>query len=117
VVDEPALRKTWMTKRTTTAVLVVSALLLALLWAPWLTRESAERRIVDQFTAAWRGVIDGCGFSCEGCGVKKLARVLTGYSVSIEYACGLLPHDSPAFHEKRTVHVSLLGTVHGLPRP
>ncbi len=105
-----------MTRRTT-AVLVVSALLLVLLWAPWLTRECAERRLVDEFTAAWQGVIDGCGFNCQGCGVKELQRVLTGYAATIEYACGLLPSERPDFHETRRVHVSVFGTIHGLPTP
>jgi hypothetical protein len=105
-----------MAKRIAPAVPFL-ALVLGVFWAPWLTQQYVETRVVQEFDAAWVGVADGCGFSCEGCGVKKSARVLTGYSVSIEYACGLLPHDSPAFHETRTVHVSLLGTVHGLPRP
>jgi hypothetical protein len=100
-----------------TTILAVSALLLGLLWAPWLTREYAERRVVGEFTAAWQGVIDGCGFNCRGCGVKELRRVLTGYVATIEYACGLLPADAPDFHETRRVHVSVFGTVHALPTP
>jgi threonine/homoserine efflux transporter RhtA len=106
-----------MTRRTTTTVLFVSALVLGLLWAPWLSREYAEKRLVDEFAAAWQGVIDGCGFNCQGCGVRNLQRVLIGYAATIEYACGLLPSDRPDFHETRRVHVSVLGTVHGLPTP
>jgi hypothetical protein len=97
---------------------VFIALVVALvLWAPWLTQQYVEARVAQEFNAAWQGVVDGCGFNCESCGVKKLARVLIGCSVSIEYSCGLLPHDSPASHETRTLLVSVLGTVHGLPRP
>jgi len=96
---------------------VFLALVITVLWAPWLTRQYVERRVADEFSAAWQGVVDGCGFNCQGCGIKKVERVLSGYAVHIEYGCGLLPQDSPTFHETRLVHVSVFGTVHGLPRP
>ncbi len=105
-----------MDKRIIPAV-VFLALVIGLVWAPWLTQQYAERRVVDEFRAAWEDVVDGCGFQCEGCGVKTLQRELTGYAATIEYACGLLPSDSSTFHETRLVHVSVFGTVHGLPRP
>lgn len=93
------------------------ALVLGALWAPWLKEQEVERRVVDAFSAAWQGVIDGCGFNCQGCGVKEVQRVLTGYAVDIEYGCGLLPRDSPEYHETHRVCVSVFGTVHGLPMP
>jgi len=103
------------------------ALVLVVLWAPWLTPQRAERRVLDEFDAAWQRVKDGCGFNCRGClrpaafgrgcGVTQLLRVPAGYAVDIEYACGLLPQDSAEFHESRLVYVSAVGTVHGLPKP
>ncbi len=94
------------------------ALMLGLLiWAPWMARQRAETRAGEEFASAWEGIIDGCGFGCEGCGVKAARRILVGYLVEIEYACGLLPYDSPEFHLTDTVYVSPLRTVHGLKTP
>ena len=76
-----------------------------------------ERRVVQRFASEWRGVLDGCGFNCEGCGVVRANRLMVGYSVEIEYACGLVPYDCPEFHLVDAVYVSLFGTVHRLPRP
>jgi hypothetical protein len=105
-----------MAKRVTFAFLVL-AVVLAVLWAPWLTPQYVEGRVVDAFNAAWQRVKDGCGFNCRGCGVTQLQRVPAGYVVHIEYACGLLPEDSAAYHRTGCVYVSVVGTVHGLPRP
>jgi hypothetical protein len=75
------------------AVAVVVILALAsFVWAPWLSEDAARARAVESFTSSWRGVADGCGFNCRGCGVTKVQRQLLGY-------------------------VSPLGTAHGLPRP
>jgi hypothetical protein len=99
-------------------VLVVLVLgLVLLVWSPWLTRAGVETRIRGAFQAAWGGVVDGCGFNCEGCGVVRVERLAAGYRATIEYACGLLPEDSPAYHVTDRVYVSPLGTVHGLPAP
>jgi len=104
-----------MAKRTFAVLILV--VVFGVLWAPWLTPQLAVRRVVDAFNAAWQGIADGCGFNCQECGVTQLQRVPAGYVVHIEYACGLLPEDSPSFHETRGVYVSAVGTVHGLPRP
>jgi hypothetical protein len=97
---------------------VVLALILALvLWSPWLTTAYVERRVIQEFSSAWDGVVDGCGFDCEGCGVIRVSRLTFGYSVEIEYACGLLALDSSEFHLAGMAYVSPLGTVHGLPGP
>ena len=98
------------------AVLIL-VVVFGVLWAPWLTPQRAGRRVVDAFNAAWQGVIDGCGFNCRGCGVTQRHRVPAGYVVGIEYACGLLPENSAAYHRTGYVYVSVAGTVHGLPRP
>jgi hypothetical protein len=92
-------------------------LALVVLWAPWLTPQYAERRALDDFALAWQGVVDGCAFDCAGCGVRSLQRLPTGYAVCLEYACGLQPHDSATSHLTAVLHVSVLGSVHGVPRP
>lgn len=100
-------------------VLLVGAILSVaiLLWSPWITSSRAESLVAEYFSRAWNGVIDGCGFTCVGCGAKQARRLIAGYSVDLEYACGLIPEDSPEFHVLDTVYVSPFGTVHGLNTP
>jgi len=100
------------------ALIVLALIVIALLlWAPWLTRQSAEQRAIDRFNAIWDGVVDGCGFNCRGCGVVGSERTLLGYAVEIEYACGLIPEDIPAYHQLGRAFVSIIGTVTGLEAP
>jgi hypothetical protein len=37
--------------------------------------------------------------------------------VTLEYGCGMLPADTPEYHERTLIFVSSLGTVHGIPKP
>lgn len=97
-------------------LLLVLACALALYWAPWLSAEAAEQRVEAAFTAAWAGVADGCGISCQGCGAKGAARAAFGWRVEIEYACGLLPPDRSEYHRRTLLFVSALGTVHEADR-
>jgi hypothetical protein len=92
-------------------------MLALIVWAPWMTGARAEARAAQAFDTAWRDVSDGCGFNCTGCAARQVRRLPAGYSVELEYACGLLPQDAPEFHQTDTVFVSCLGTVHGLARP
>lgn len=105
-----------MAKRAAVAVLVV-ILIAILVWSPWMTPQQAEGLVMEAFTAAWQGVVDGCGFNCQGCGATASHRQVIGYVVEIEYACGLIPYDSPDFHQVDTVYVSFIGSVHGLAVP
>ena len=89
------------------AVILFALMLLA--WAPWLSPEQAGRIAVDQFTSTWQDVADGCGFNCSGCGVKSVAKTWFGYSVTLEFACGLLPADLPEYHQVEEVFVSFIG--------
>jgi hypothetical protein len=86
-------------------------------WSPWLTQSLAETRAVDSFNKAWSSVIDGCGINCKGCGAINSKRVPFGMEVTLEYGCGLMPEDTPAYHEQATGFVSALGTVHRFPKP
>ena len=86
-------------------------------WSPWLTRSFAETRAVDSFSKAWESVADGCGINCKGCGAVSSQRVPFGVLVTIEYGCGMIPEDTPEYHERTTAFVSTIGTVHGFPRP
>jgi len=94
------------------AIIIILIILLA--WAPWITTNYAEERAVNAFESKQEGIVDGCGFNCEGCGIKSSHRSLFGYSVEIEYACGLLPADTEEYHTKDSIFVSAFGTVHSL---
>ena len=84
------------------------------MWSPWITKNHAEKIVSEKFIAEWQNVSDGCGLNCYGCGVKNSHRTLFGYSVEIEYACGMVLPDSP--NKTSYVFVSFLSTVHGLPK-
>ncbi len=99
----------------TVAALVIVAVLAA--WSPWLGPREAERRAAGAFTAAWRGVVDGCGLNCPGCGARVNERLLFGYSVTLEYGCGIQSITAPEPNRTEMVYVSPLGAVHGLRRP
>lgn len=106
-----------MLRKYSLAILIVSVLVLAFAWSPWLTQSAAEAQAVAWFNHSWQVVTDGCGTNCRGCGAVSSQRVPFGVRVTLEFACGLLPEDSPEYHQKATGFVSAFGTVHGLPRP
>jgi hypothetical protein len=103
------------------AVFGIVILVVLLAWSPWLTQHYAETRAVTVFTKSleksWEHITDGCGSNCSGCGAVESQRVPFGRLVTLEYACGLLPEDSPPYHQRTTAFVSTFGTVHGLPKP
>ncbi len=89
---------------------------LVLLWAPWMTPTRAADAVTRAFSTAWSGVPDGCSLVPPG--VRAVHRgPATGYTVTIVYACGMVPRNSPEFHRRAVVYVSPLATIHGLPRP
>jgi hypothetical protein len=92
---------------------VLAGLAICLAWlSPWVTESFAAARAVYAFEKQWRHTQDGCGFHCKGCGVRNTEKVPFGRTVEIEFACGLLPSDSPEYHRTQTRFVSFLGTVH-----
>jgi hypothetical protein len=106
-----------MPRKISSSILVVFALPILFAWSPWLTRAYAETRAVEAFDKAWEFVVDGCGTNCKGCGTVSSQRVPFGVLVTIEYACGLIPADTPEYHQRATAFVSSLGTVHRIPEP
>ena len=98
---------------TTLAVLLIALFA----WSPWLTVLFTKARAVESFNNSWISVIDGCGTNCKGCGAIEAKRVPFGVKVTLEYGCGLMPEDTPHYHERATGFVSALGTVHGFPKP
>lgn len=106
-----------MIRKFSSLAVVVIALMVLLAWSPWRTGESAEARAVESFNQAWEFVADGCGTQCNGCGAISSRRMPFGVLVTLEYACGMIPADSPEYHRQATAFVSSLGTVHGLPTP
>lgn len=100
-------------KKTLIAITLLGILLIGFAtWSPWMTKNYAETLVTEKFNSSWSGVADGCGFSCTGCGVKASRKTPFGYSVEIEYACGMLPSDSPEYHKMSRKFVSFVGTVH-----
>lgn len=77
-------------------------------WGPWLTKEVAEQKASQAFVASWEGIIDGCGFSCEKCGVKNSRKQPFGYSITIEYGCGMKLGTRIG-----EIFISVIGSVHG----
>ena len=69
--------------------LIIVLFLLALAFSPWLTKESAEKIVMKTFDSEQTGIIDGCGFRCEGCGIESSHKVPFGYLVTIKYKCGM----------------------------
>jgi hypothetical protein len=104
-------------RRTLFLPFVILAVFGILLWSPWITQEAAEQRTEQALQGTWLNVADGCGIGCNGCGAVQLQRVPFGVLVTLEYGCGLLPADTPEYHERTVVFVSTFGTVHGIPRP
>jgi hypothetical protein len=98
-------------------VVLVVSLILLLAWSPWMTAERAGGLAVRSFVNGWQGVMDGCGVSCKGCGIVGAGKTLFGARVELEYACGMLPADTPEYHLRARGFVSAFGTVHGLPKP
>ena len=78
---------------------------------------SAENRVVTSFNKSWKYVADGCGTDCKGCGAVSSTRIPFGILVTLEYGCGMIPEDTPEYHELALAFVSPVGTVHGLPKP
>jgi hypothetical protein len=106
-----------MPRKFSSLILIILSLVIFFAWSPWLTQDSAEFRTVETFNKAWEFVADGCGTNCKGCGVVSSQRIPFGMLVTMEYACGLIPADTPEYHQQATAFVSPFGTVHGLPTP
>lgn len=96
-------------------LVVLVALIVLLVEAPWISVDDAGAAVVRAFTAEWQGVADGCGLNCAGCGVVGTEKHISGYIVEIEYACGILPADVPIDHQRERYYVSPFVTVHKLP--
>jgi hypothetical protein len=106
-----------MTRKRTWAVILLAAVIGLSFWVPWLTQARAEQRAATAFQTSWAGVIDGCGLSCSGCGPVESHWLPFGYSVTLEYACGLIPADTAEYHQRSTGFVPSIGPVFGFPTP
>ncbi len=100
-----------MNQRTLVSIILIVAVLV-LAWAPWITKSYAETRVIYTFEEGQKDIVDGCGFNCVSCGVTNSNKVLFGYSVDIEYGCGMRPLDARHLNNKASLFVSFLGTVH-----
>ena len=101
-----------MNKGVSFTITIILIVILLVVWAPWITKDYAENRVTNSFEESWYGIADGCGFNCVGCGVTNSNKVLFGYSVDIEYGCGMRPTDTRELNEQATIFVSFLKTVH-----
>jgi hypothetical protein len=84
-------------------------------WSPWITQDIASRLAETQFSAAWNGVIDGCGTSGDELGAKDFQKAPFGAYLTLDYQCGLVMPGEPAL--QTTVYVSFVGIAFGYPRP
>ncbi|SDO17476.1 hypothetical protein SAMN05518871_11192 [Psychrobacillus sp. OK028] len=101
-----------MHKKLTLSIIFVVASMILFAFSPWITKDIAEKRALTGFQNQQKDIVDGCGFNCVGCGVVTSEKVLFGYIVRIEYACGLISEDIRENHQKKNVFVSFLGTAH-----
>jgi hypothetical protein len=106
-----------MRRRLSLIAIIALVIFALLLWAPWINGSYAKERAVAEFERAWLNVADGCGFACHGCGASAWKKVPFGAQVTLEYACGMIPANSPEYHQQANVFVSYLGKVYGLPTP
>ncbi len=88
------------------AIIIIIALFA---WAPWMSEAGAKESVNAYFEKRNAGIVDGCGFNCDGCGIKSAEKILFGYAVEVEYACGLLPADSKKYHTIKTINVYSFG--------
>lgn len=95
-----------------TIIVSILTILVLFAWSPWITKDYAEKRILEVFEEGNKGITDGCGFNCVGCGITNSNKVFFGYSVDIEYGCGMRPTDRRDLNERDTKFVSFIGTVH-----
>ncbi|MBI2578965.1 MAG: hypothetical protein HYW26_04610 [Candidatus Aenigmarchaeota archaeon] len=93
-------------------LIIALSVLILIAWSPWITKIYAEKRVVEAFQESQKDISDGCGFNCVGCGINNSNKVLFGYSVDIEYGCGMRPTDRRDLNERATIFVSFIGTVH-----
>jgi len=71
-------------------LLIIIIFLLALLaWSPLQTKDAAERKAMSAFESGQTGIIDGCGFNCDGCGIESSQKIPFGYLVNLKYKCGM----------------------------
>ena len=86
-------------------------------WSPWITKDYAEKIVLESFISEQEGITDGCGFNCDGCGVIGSSNTLFGDIVKIGYSCGFKPYPgSPSPSHVDKLFVSFLGTIHTFSR-
>ena len=106
-----------MRRKLSLIAIITLVVIVLFLWSPWINEAYAKEHAVAEFERAWLNVADGCGFGCHGCGAAAWKKIPFGAHVTLEYACGMLPADTPEEHLHAHVYVSPLGKVYGLPTP
>ena len=82
-------------------------ILVLLSWSPWITKTYAEKKVIEAFEESQKGIVDGCGFNCEGCGIADSNKMLFGYKVNIKFKCGM-----KNYFRVHAKFVSFIGSVH-----
>ncbi|MFH0852334.1 MAG: hypothetical protein V1845_01890 [bacterium] len=103
-------------KNTLVLISVLLVILILAAWSPWITKSYAENKTVKTFEDGQKGIVDGCGFNCTGCGVISSNKIIFGYSVVIEYGCGFRMPEDEDLNGETTIFVSFIGTVHNLKK-
>ena len=96
-----------MNKKITIVIIGFLILLVLLAWSPWITKTYAEKKVIEAFEESQKGIVDGCGFNCEGCGIANSNKMLFGYKVNIKFKCGM-----KNYFREDTKFVSFIGNVY-----
>ena len=58
-----------MYRKWTLIIIFIIASIILIAFSPWVTKGFAEKRAITVFQNQQKGIVDGCGFNCDGCGV------------------------------------------------
>lgn len=89
---------------------LITPVVFILAWSPWITKDYAEKAVLKTFEKMNEEIVDGCGFNCDGCGIKESNKMVFGYKAIAEYNCGLISANSKNL--KASAFVSLFGNVY-----
>jgi len=94
-------------------IIAIVIILIILSWLPWVTKNDAELRVLNDFNRTWYQFADGCGSYNQNTNKmepKSISSEKTffGYLVTMNYDCGGMGWSS----WQDTIFVSPFGTAH-----
>ncbi|MFD1738685.1 hypothetical protein ACFSCX_19380 [Bacillus salitolerans] len=64
-----------MRKKVTISIFFIVVSIIIFAFSPWVTEDFAENRVKTSFQNEQKGIVDGCGFNCSGCGAINSEKV------------------------------------------